>query len=132
MSVTAFLTKKITKDESRATGMAVVLLLLIVSLTTKRTGFIGAAIVLQVVTMTAPKIYRPAAVLWLGFSDLLGTVVSKILLSAVFLLVVVPVGIVRRWSGKDSLNLQRFKSGQTSVMVERDHLFTAKDLEKPY
>ena len=132
MSVTAFLTKKITKDESRATGMAVVLLLLIVSLTTKRTGFIGAAIVLQVVTMTAPKIYRPAAVLWLGFSDLLCTVVSKILLSAVFLLVVVPVGIVRRWSGKDSLNLQRFKSGQTSVMVERDHLFTAKDLEKPY
>ena len=69
------------------------MLLLIVFLTTKRTGLVGAALVLHVVTMTAP---RPVAGLWLGFSHFLGTVVSKILLSAVFLLVVVPVGIVKR------------------------------------
>ncbi len=33
--------------------------------------------------MTVPLLYRPVAVLWLGLSHLLGTVVSKILLTLV-------------------------------------------------
>jgi len=34
--------------------------------------------------------------------------------------------------GIDSLKLKDFKSGETSVMVIRNHIFTGKDIEKPY
>jgi hypothetical protein len=124
--------RKITKDQSRDTGMAMVLLLLIIFLARKREGWLFAAMVLHVLNMIVPQIYRPIAVVWLGFSDLLGTVVSKILLSIVFFVVVTPIAVVRRLLGKDSLKLRAFKAGQDSVMLERNHTFVRGDLERPY
>jgi hypothetical protein len=127
-----FLKREITKDQSRDTGMAMVLLLLIVFASKKREGYLIAAMVLHVVNMIFPQVNRPVAVLWLGFSDLLGAVVSKILLSIVFFLIVVPIGILRRLGGKDSLKLRAFKASKDSSMVERNHTFTGGDLERPY
>ncbi|MGO9126200.1 MAG: SxtJ family membrane protein [Terriglobales bacterium] len=127
-----FLGRKITKDQSRDTGMAMVLLLLLLFLSRKREGWLFAAMVLHVLNMVAPQIYRPVAVLWLGLSDLLGAVVPKILLSVVYFMVVTPIAVVRRLAGKDSLKLRAFKAGKESVMVERKHVFAGRDLEKPY
>src|SRR6516162_8710049 len=90
------------------------------------------AIAALVVDMTFPQFYRPVAVLWLGLSHLLGTVVSKILLTLVFFGVVTPIGLARKVLGFDSLKLKNFKSGENSVMVIRNHIFTGKDIEKPY
>lgn len=127
-----FLKRKITKDQSRDTGMAMVLLLLIVAATRKREGYLIVAMALHVVNMIWPQIYRPFAVLWLGLSDLLGAVVSKILMSIVFFAVVTPIGLIRRLAGKDSLKLRAFKASQDSVMLERNHTFVGQDLERPY
>jgi hypothetical protein len=124
--------KKITKDQSRDTGMAVVLLLLLIFASKKREGYLLAAIVLHVVNMAVPQIYKPVAVVWLGFSDLLGAVMSRILLSIVFFAVVTPIAIFRRLVGKDSLKLRAFKASKDSVMVERNHTFIGRDLERPY
>ena len=73
--------RPITKEQSKDTGMAMVLLLLLASAGFKRPGFITAAMIVLIVDMTFPLLYRPVAVLWLGLSHLLGTVVSKILLT---------------------------------------------------
>lgn len=124
--------KKMTKDQSRDTGMAMVLLLLIVYLRTRRNGFIWAALALHVVNMIVPQIYAPIAVVWLGFSHVLGTVMSKILLSLLFFGVVTPIGILRRLLGKDSLKLRAFKASKESVMLVRNHMFVGRDIEKPY
>jgi hypothetical protein len=128
----AFLKRKITKDQSRDTGMAMVLLLLLVDIRGKHGHVLFAALALQVLNMTVPQVYRPIAVLWLGLSDLLGAVVSKILLSIVFFVIVVPIGVLRRLAGKDSLKLRAFKAGKDSVMVERNHTFIGRDLERPF
>ena len=124
--------RTITKEQSRDTGMAMVLLLLLVFIARKREGWLIGAIVLHVVNMIVPQVYRPLAVLWLGLSDLLGAIVSKVLLSIVFFGIVTPIGIVRRLLGKDSLKLRAFKAGSDSVMLERNHTFVAADLERPY
>jgi hypothetical protein len=127
-----FLKRKITKDQSRDTGMAMVLLLLIIFVSRKREGLLFAAMALHVLNMAVPQIYRPVAVLWLGLSDLLGAVVSRILLSIVFFAVVTPIGLLRRLMGKDSLKLRAFKAGKDSVMLERNHTFIGRDLERPF
>ena len=124
--------KKITKDQSRDTGMAMVLLCLLLALSRKRHIFIAVAIGLHVINMTLPSVYRPLAVLWFGLSDLMGAVMSKVLLSIVFFAVVTPIGILRRLFGKDTLQLRAFKASKDSVLLERNHTFTAKDLESPY
>lgn len=124
--------RKITKDQSRDTGMAMVLLLLILHVVLKQEGFVVGALALHVLNMMLPQIYRPIAVVWLGLSHLLGTVVSRVLLSIVFFAVVTPVAILRKLIGKDSLKLRAFKASKESVMLERNHKFVASDIEKPY
>ena len=124
--------KRVTKDQSRDTGMAMVLLLLLLYIRTKQEGFLLAAITMHVVNMVVPRIYAPIAAVWLGLSHLLGTVTSKILLSILFFGLVTPIGILRRFFGKDSLNLRAFKASEESVMLVRNHLFVGRDIEKPY
>jgi hypothetical protein len=128
----SFLKRKITKDQSRDTGMAMVLLFLLVFVARKREGWLFIAMGLHVLNMIVPQIYRPIAVLWLGFSDLLGAVVPKIMLGILFFVVVTPIGLFRRILGRDALKLRVFKGGDGSVMLQRNHLFVAQDLEKPY
>lgn len=127
-----FWKRKITKAQSRDTGMAMVLLLLILYAFQRQGGLVAAAIVLHVLNMTVPQIYGPVAVIWLGLSHALGMIMSKLLLAVVFYAVVTPIGIVRKTIGNDSLKLRVFKASSDSVMVERNHLFTPLDLERPY
>lgn len=126
------LTTNATKEQARDTGMALVLLSLIVWVLTRRDAFVMTAVVLHVVNMTAPQVFRPAAVVWFGLSHLLGLVVSKVLLAVVFFVVVTPIGLLRRMLGADAMQLRAFKGGSGSVMHERNHAFTGKDIEEPY
>ena len=120
------------RDRSRDTGLALVLLLLLAQLATGRRGLTTAAVATLVLTMTIPLVFRPLSVVWFGFSHVLGTVMSKVLLTAVFYLIVTPIGVVRRLLGRDSLRLRAFKAAGTSVMHERHHVFVPDDLDKPY
>lgn len=128
----AFLKRDISREQSRDTGMAMVLLLLLAFVFRKRLELVYAAMALHVLNMVAPQLYRPVAMVWLGFSHLLGTIVSRIVLSIVFFLVVVPMGILRKMTGKDPMKLRVFKASGESVMIERNHTFTARDLDRPY
>ncbi len=82
--------------------------------------------------MTIPMFFYPFAIAWLGFSQLLGTIVSKILLTVVYVIMVIPLGLVRRVLGKDTLQLSEFKKDTGSVMKTRNFVFTSKDIEKPF
>jgi hypothetical protein len=128
-----------TREQCKDTGLAMVLILLIVAwLVYAKAGrvtpewLIVAAGLMHLLNMIAPRLYHWPAVVWFGFSHLLGTVMSKVILTIVFMLFVTPVAVIRRMMGKDALKLKAFKAGSASVMVERNHTFTATDISKPY
>ena len=124
--------RRMTKDQCRDTGMAMVLLVLIFSIALTRNELVLGALVLQVITMTVPRIFAPIAVIWLGLSHRLGAVMSRVILTVIFFLVVTPIGLVRRLLGKDSLRLRAFNASDDSVMLPRNHVFSGADLERPY
>lgn len=121
------------KEQARDTGMAFVLVCLLTALLTPyvREALL-AALVLQVLCMTVPQVFKPLARLWFGLSHLLGTVMSKVLLSAVFFIVVTPIGLFRRLTGHDPMKHKDFKRGSSSVFRVRDKTFDAADVAKPY
>jgi hypothetical protein len=123
---------QVTADQCKDTGMAITLIFLLLVPLTKQYDLIYWAIGVQVLNMVKPQIYRPAAIVWYKLAELLGAVVSRIILSIVFLVVVTPVGLLRRALGKDSLKLKLFKKGHGSVMETRNHTFSADDIRKPY
>ena len=112
--------------------MAAVLICLLIALWTRQQTAVAVAIGLLVADMVAPAVYRPAAVVWLGLSEILGTVVSKILLTVIFFVLVTPVGRIRRLLGADPLQLKRWRADTGSVFTVRDHRFKSQDIEKPY
>lgn len=122
----------VSTNQAKDTGMAMVLICLLVSFFGHKPRFLGIAILLLLVDMTWPNLYKPVAKVWLGLSHLLGTVVSKILLGIVFIGLVVPVGILRRALGKDSLQLKKWKTGSESVFKVREAEIKPEDIERPF
>ncbi|MBM3435406.1 MAG: hypothetical protein FJY07_04205 [Bacteroidetes bacterium] len=118
--------------KARDSGLALSLIFLIMGLWVHREIFFQIALIAVILDMIVPRVFIPWAYLWFGLANILGTFVSKILLFIVYTFLVLPMGVVRRIGGKDSLQLGKWKQGNDSVFRIRDHLFTAQDIEKPY
>ncbi|MGD0827863.1 MAG: SxtJ family membrane protein [Desulfobaccales bacterium] len=121
-----------TPEQAKDTGMAMVLICLLLGYSGKFPRFLPLSIALLLLTMAWPTAFRPLAGLWFGLSHLLGQVVSKIILTLIFFLVVTPIGLIRRWLGTDSLQLGKWKKGSNSVFVERQGAIQKRDLMNPY
>lgn len=122
----------ITKEQAKDSGMAVVLILLVIGLFAGKDVYFLLAAGALLMDMIFPMFYYPFAIFWFGLSNILGAVVSRVLLTLVYLAVVLPVAWLRRLSGKDTLLLKGFKRSNVSVMRQRNHVFEASDLEKPF
>ncbi len=112
--------------------MAIVLICLIITLATGRLLAVKAAAVILLLNMTIPGIFRPAAIIWFAFSHVLGTIMSKVVLTLIFFLIVVPVGMARKFAGADPLQLKEWKKNSESVFKTRNHKFKPDDLKVPY
>jgi multisubunit Na+/H+ antiporter MnhG subunit len=122
----------ITKEQAKDTGMAIVLICLIIYLIWEKEQLIIVATTFLILNMVWSGFYRPVAKIWLGFSHILGTIISKFLLSILFFVLVTPVGLIRRMGGADSLQLKKWKKNNTSIFKFRNHTYSAKDIKKPY
>ena len=123
---------EINVDRARDTGMAVVLILLLLELFIGTGIYFKISIPVLILNMIAPQIFYPIAYIWFGLAQMLGTIVSKILLFVIFSIIVLPVALLRRLLGKDTLLLKKWNTNSDSVFKTRDHLFSSSDIEKPY
>jgi hypothetical protein len=123
---------KSTPEQAKDTGMAMVLICLLLGYWGKFPQFLPVSLVLLIITMAWPNAFRPLAGLWFGFSHLLGNVVSRVILTILFYVVVTPIGLIRRCMGADALQLKKWKQGRDSVFVVRDGPVQGKDMANPY
>jgi hypothetical protein len=124
--------RKSTPEQAKDTGMAMVLICLLLGYWGKFPKFLPVSLALLLLTMTWPNAFRPLAVLWFGFSHLLSRVMSRVILTLVFFLVVTPIGLIRRMTGADALQLKKWKQGRDSVFVVREGPVQGKDMANPY
>jgi hypothetical protein len=122
----------ISPEQSKDTGMAMVLLCLIAGLAGGNQLFFKIAIGLLLIDMIWPKIFFPVAVVWFGFANIMSGIVSKIILTIIFFLVVTPIGLLKRRTGPEPLRLKEWKRNKDSVFAVRNRSYSARDFEKPY
>ena len=113
-------------------GQALVLICLALFLIAGGRFWVWAALVALVLNMASPKVFRGFAYLWWNFAHALGNVVSTIVLAVSFYLVVAPMAFLRRLIGRDPMALKKWRRGDESVFIERNHVYTADDLRNPY
>ena len=122
----------ITDKQRSDSGMALVLILLLIAWFAGDIRFAVWAIPVLIITMTFPLLLHPFATAWFAFSNILGRFVSVLALALVYAGMVLPVGLLRRMAGKDRLQLTQFNKKDTTVFYSRDHIFMKEDLERPF
>jgi len=87
------------KDKPSALYLAVIALLFLVS------------------GLTLPRVLKPLYVIWMTFAFYLSMVMTYLLLTVFFYLIMSPVGLIMRLFGKDLLS-RKFPGGKDSYWVE--------------
>jgi uncharacterized membrane protein len=120
------------KKEHTDSGLALLLLTLIIGQWQHLQFTVPVALAEVIILLIAPVLIYPFTFLWLNISDLLGKIMSKVLLTLVFFVFVFPVSLIRKAMGKDTLRLKKFKKDTNSVFTGRNHTYTRTDLTTPY
>ena len=137
----SILVLKPSQSQSKDTGMALVLICIIIGLMTGHKYWYLASVALLLADMVYSKLFFIPAIFWFSLANLLGLITSKILLTLIFFLIITPVGLIRKLLGKlqksnsksyDSLNLRQWKKSKESVFISRNKKFEKKDLINPY
>lgn len=79
---------------------------------------LALAVTFLVAALAAPGMLRPLNRLWFRFGLLLHHVVTPVVMGLLFFVVVTPVGLLMRATGKDPLRLRR-DSAAASYWIER-------------
>ena len=77
------------------------------------------SLVFLVLGVLNSKFLTPLNKLWFKFGILLGSIVSPIVMGAVFFIVVTPIGVIMRFLGKDLLRINKNKLVST-YWIKRD------------
>jgi hypothetical protein len=88
------------------------------------------SLVLGLIFLISKTITKGILWLWWKIAHVLGWINTRILLSLVFYIFLLPIALLSRLFTKDPLNLKWSK--KESTFVKRDHLYTAEDLENPW
>jgi hypothetical protein len=118
---------KVTKLQTIEFAQVVVLVLIGFALYYKNHNLYVAAFIVTIISLVIPKVFYPFAICWFALSKVLSAISSRILMSIVFFVIVVPVGFFRRLTGVDNLKLRQFKKSRKSVLVDRDYLYEEHD-----
>jgi hypothetical protein len=129
------------------TGQVLTLICILLFLFTSYQYWLITALTVLVINMVCPLVFKPLVFCWFGFAEILGFVVSRIVLTLVFVLLVIPVGLLRYFSGSDPMRLKEWKQypthinhqnktqeidGNDSVFIVRNHRYTVQDIINPY
>ena len=61
---------------------------------------------------------KPFAYFWFGLSIILGNIMSKVLVSIIYILIVIPFGLLMKAVNKDAMKLNEFKKDKTSLFIK--------------
>jgi hypothetical protein len=119
---------QVTKRQCLEFGLLVVLATIYAGLHFKDRYFFVATFMATLLIILWPFVFYPLAVIWFTIIRGVSFISSWLIMLILFFVVVTPVGLFRRMTGRDTLQLKQFKKGRQSVMTEINHTYTKTDL----
>lgn len=80
-------------------------------------GWLVAGMVVGLVAVVAPSLLAPFNKAWIKLGDLMGKVVSPLVLGVIFFVLITPVALITRLFGRDELRLK--KTDASSFWIDR-------------
>ena len=94
--------------------------------------FLGLAVFFLIFASLAPRSLKPAQKIWMTIALLIGWIMTRVLLSIVFCLVITPIGFLARLSGKKFLDMESHDGRETYWLVRKPLHRTKEDYEKQF
>ena len=116
---------KIKISSNRSFGLVFFIVFLIVSLWPLTYGepiriwLVIISMVFLILGLMNSKLLTPLNKLWFKFGMILGAIIAPIIMGVIFFLVVTPIGLFMRLTGKDLLNRKYDKKNET-YWIKRD------------
>lgn len=117
------------KEEKLKAQLVIVTGFLFLYFLFKKSPFLYSSLILGLVFLFIPLLGSWITSLWLKLVELLGWINLRILLSIVYFVFLLPISFLFRMFVVNPLSLTNTNS---SLYINRDHLYTAKDLENPW
>lgn len=124
--------KHISTEQLYGSGLAAILICLLLYLFFNNILWVYIAIAWVILTMTYTRPVKYFAIIWLAFGEMLGFFVSRLMLTLVFGIIVIPVSLFVRKRIRYNMQLHGFNAGKNSVFKDRNHVFSNHDFEKPF
>lgn len=93
--------------------------------------FLLTGVFLLAVTFAAPKVLRPLNRAWFLLGEMLGRIVSPVVLLVIFFFLFTPIGLVMRLFGRDELRLRKREGGSSWVPREQAEV-TSESFKNQY
>jgi hypothetical protein len=117
------------KEKVFETMLTLVTASIIGSVVFKLKILITIAVIIGLIGLFIKPLSELISKLWLKFSEIIGSISSKILLSIIYFVFLVPIAILYRIFNKDSLMI---KNGNKSTFCKRNHKYVKDDFENPW
>ena len=124
--------RRVTSTECLHTGLALTLIFLLLYYFLRDEPYLLVAMAALILSMSWVSFFKYPAYVWTALTNLLGLVMSKVILSVIFFLLVTPIGLICRLCGHDPLRLRVWKAASTTSFTDRDHTFESKDLDTTF
>lgn len=126
------------KKECRKFGISVGTVVLLLGFLLMYNGknssvyFILAGGCLIILGMALPVVLKPLQKVWMSFAVVMGFVMTRVILSILFYIIVTPVGIIARISGKDFLDLRIEKEKKSYWIFRKNNNYEKIETEKQF
>ena len=94
--------------------------------------FVWPGVALMVLGAVLPRLLRLVYLAWMTLAVLLGFVVSHVLLTLFFFLIMLPIGLIARLAGKDFLSLKLDRAAKSYWIKRTNAPKSAADYEKQF
>ncbi len=117
-------------DKSKKTETLLVIVLGLVFLywVKRWNGLLAAALVIGLAGLLFPVVATAIHWFWTKLSLLMGAVSGKVLLTIVYVVVLLPMALISRVMGKQTVRMKR----GGNYWKDRNHTYTKADLEHPW
>ena len=92
---------------------------------------ISAGLIILLSGLSFPIIVKPFYIFWISLSVVLGYIMTRIILTIIFCLLFIPIGIIIRLLGKDPLK-ERFDLSSKSYWIKRSLKLDPKSAERQF
>jgi hypothetical protein len=118
----------LSREKKLETVLVLVVGLLVLHVIFKREGFLLAAQIVGALCILSEHVLTLLTWVWTKLILVMGYSTGIIMLTLLFFLVLYPVAFLSRFKNKDPLQLKKKPAG--SYFTNRNHTYTARDLEK--